>query len=104
MSIESFILVQNFLRNLASITILVIGKLFVCPSRKIVLEPLDFIQLKGHCIILNQDIAVTQKYNKNPHVKMYYDITHVQVSLCQGISLYNTDIVPVTLEEGEDMF
>ena len=80
------------------------GKLFVCPSRKIVLEPLDFIQLKGHCIILNQDIAVTQKYNKNPHVKMYYDITHVQVSLCQGISLYNTDIVPVTLEEGVDMF
>ena len=79
------------------------GRLYVYLKRKIVLEPLDFVQLKGHCIILNQDITVTQTYSTHPHVKMYYDVIHVQVSMCQGISFYNTDIVPITINEGEEL-
>lgn len=80
------------------------GKLLVRMSRDITLDPLDFVQLKGHCIILNQDIVVTHNTKLSPHLKLYYDITHVHVSLCQSISAYNTDITPITIKKGETIF
>ena len=79
------------------------GRLMMILTRDVTLEPFDYVQLAGHMIVLNTDIEVEQVYQKGK-VKLYFDCINAHVVLCQSVGLYSTDVVPVTLNKGEELF
>ena len=79
------------------------GRLVMVLSRDVTLEPFDYVQLAGHMIVLNNDIEVDQVYKKGK-VKLYFDCINAHVVLCQSIGLYSTEVVPVMLSKGEELF
>ena len=41
---------------------------------------------------------------KKGKVKLYFDCINAHVVLCQSVGLYSTEVVPVTLNKGEELF
>ena len=78
--------------------------LVIMNLKDIHLDGLECIRLQGWLAVLSDNMYLEQIWPTKSLVKVYFDIMEMQVSVCQAMMLFNTDIEAVTVPAKSHLF